>query len=126
MQAAEAEVAVLTREALTALLAARRGVDQGQSMRCRRKVARWPFPGTVQLWLPDDDFGERLELARSLNLSEEGLAVRCEEPIAPGIEITLAVHEPEISFQGRAIVRHCTENDDGRYCVGMSFVFEDE
>jgi len=119
-----AEVTVLTERALAKLLADRQGAHANHSRKCRRKAVRWPFPGTVQLWIPDDEFGESLILATSLNLSVEGLAIRCQDPMEPGTEVTLAVHEPEVSFQGRAVVRHCTENDDGLYCIGMSFIFD--
>jgi len=120
-----AEVTVLTERALAKLLADRQGVPAKHTRKCRRQTLRWPFPGTVQLWLPDDVYGESLILATSLNLSIEGLAVRCEEPLEPGTEVTLAVHEPEVSFQGRAVVRHCTENDDGLHCIGMAFLFDE-
>lgn len=117
------EVTLLTEESLEALLAERRGVSVTKSKQCRREVVRWPFPGTVQLWLHDDEFDERLVLARSLNLSVKGLAIRCEEPLEPGTVVTLAVHEPEVSFQGKAVVKHCTQNDDDVYCIGLAFVF---
>ncbi len=117
------EVTLLTEESLGALLAERRGLCVTKSKQCRREVVRWPFPGTVQLWLSDDQDGEKLILARSLNLSVKGLAIRCEEPLEPGTTVTVAVHEPEVSFQGEAVVKHCTQNDDGIYCVGLAFVF---
>ena len=119
-----AEITVLTERALAKLFTERKGVHAKHSRTCRRQVARWPFPGTVQLWVPDDEVGESLILATSLDLSVEGLAVRCETSLEVGIELTLAVHEPEVSFQGRAVVRHCTENDDGLYCIGMAFLFD--
>lgn len=119
-----AEVTVLTERALAKLLTERQEVRSKHSRKCRRQTVRWPFPGTVQLWVPDDEVGEALILATSLDLSVKGLAVRCEEPLEVGIEVTLAVHEPEVSFQGRAVVRHCTENDDGLYCIGMAFIFD--
>lgn len=119
-----AEVTVLTEDALRKLLADRQGVSATGPKKCRRKAVRWPFPGTVQLWVNDDAFGERLLLATSLNLSVQGIAVRCDEEVEVGTELTLAVHEPEISFQGRAVVRHCAQNDDEIYCIGLAFLFE--
>jgi hypothetical protein len=38
------------------------------------------------------------------------------------MELAIAIHEPEVSFHGRAAVRHCTEVEDGYY-VGMQFLF---
>jgi len=88
-------------------------------------VPRWPFPGTVELWIPQADGTELYTLATSMNLSLQGIGIRCEEPLAPGLELGIAVHEPEVSFHGHAIVRHCTEIQDD-YLVGLQFIFEDE
>ncbi len=119
-----AEVTVLTEKALGKLLAERQGISATKSKKCRRQAVRWPFPGTVQLWLNDETDGERLLLATSLNLSVQGMAIRCDESLEPGTEVTLAVHEPEVSFQGRAVVRHCAQNDDDIYCIGLAFMFD--
>ena len=41
-----------------------------------------------------------------------------------GLELALAVHQPELSLHGRAVVKHCTEIDAGCY-IGVQFLFED-
>ena len=85
----------------------------------RRRAQRWPFPGTVELWIPDEDGVEQHTLATSLNLSVHGIGLRTDDT-----ELAIAIHEPEVSFHGRAIVRHCTELEEGYY-VGMQFKFPD-
>ena len=87
----------------------------------RRKSARWPFPGTAELWVPRDDGTEDYVLATSLDLSSDGVGIRCETPLEPGLELAVALHEPEKTFHGRARVRHCTEIDD-EYLIGIQFI----
>ena len=90
----------------------------------RRRMPRWPFPGTVELWIPQSDGIERYTLATSLNLSLQGVGIRCDEPLSPGLELSIAIHEPEASFHGHAMVRHCTEIEDD-YLIGLQFLFDD-
>jgi hypothetical protein len=91
----------------------------------RRKVLRWPFPGTVELWIPQPDGSERYTLATSLNLSLQGVGIRCDEPLSPCLELGIAIHEPEASFHGHAVVRHCMEIEDD-YLIGLQFLFDDD
>ena len=117
------EICRLTEKAVAKLLA-RRGVRvRGKKGKGRRLLPRWPFPGTVELWIPQDDQTERYELATSLNLSLRGVGIRCDEPLTPGLELAVAIHEPEVSFHGRAVARHCTEMEDD-YLVGLEFLFD--
>jgi hypothetical protein len=92
-----------------------------------RREERWPFPGTVEVWLPDDCYGERHVLATLHNLSPSGLAMRSRHPVPVSSRVSLAIHEPELSCYGRAIVRHCTQAHTG-YLIGVEFAFggEDE
>ena len=87
-------------------------------------MPRWPFPGTVELWIPEGDGTERYELATSLNLSLVGVGIRCDESLESGVELAIAIHEPEVSFHGRAVVRHCTEMESD-FLVGLEFLFSD-
>lgn len=85
-----------------------------------RREERWPFPGTVEIWLPDDCYGERHILATMHNLSPSGLAMRTRRPIATDTRVSLALHQPEMSCYGHGIVRHCTRANVG-YLIGVEF-----
>jgi hypothetical protein len=117
------EICPLTEDAVAKLLTYRRVKKSNAGPRGRRKTARWPFPGTVELWIPEDGETERYALATSLNLSLHGAGIRCDEPLAAGLDLAIAIHEPEVSFHGRAIVRHCTEIEDD-YLIGLQFCFD--
>lgn len=117
------EICPLSEEAVANLLAGRNVRQPDTKGKARRKVARWPFPGTVELWIPDEGGQERYVLATSLDLSLGGVGIRCDEPLSPGLELALAVHEPEISFHGRCVVRHCTDME-GEYLIGLQFSYE--
>jgi PilZ domain len=86
---------------------------------------RWPFPGTVEVWLPDDCYGERHLLATLHNLSAGGLAMRTRRPIPTDTRLSLAIHQPELSCYGHAHVRHCTRAAVG-YLIGVEFLFNAE
>ena len=116
------EIYPLTEDAIAKLLADREAGASSSNTRERRKVARWPFPGTVELWIPKENDIERYLLATSLNLSLHGVGIRCDEPLPRGLELDVAIHEPEMSFHGRAVARHCTEIED-EYLIGLEFLF---
>lgn len=120
-----AEICALTKEAVGQLLAKRQSRSSRADSTCRRRAMRWPFPGTVELWVPDEDTGEHYALATSINLSLEGIGIRSDEELRPGLQLAVAIHEPEMSFHGRAQVRHCTETDAGSFIVGLQFLFDD-
>jgi len=113
----------LTRRAVKRFLGERATLGHAGHDNCQRQATRWPFPGTVELWIPVAASGERYALASSVNLSVEGMAIKHDEALVPGTEVGIAFHEPEASFHGRASVRHCTEIADGVYFVGMQFRF---
>jgi hypothetical protein len=118
-----AEICPLTQNALADLLA-RRLARQGRTPSdCRRSAPRWSFPGTVELWIPGPD-GEDYGLATSINLSTTGIGIRLDDFLEAGTHIGIAVHEPEMSFHGRAVVRHCTATERGYYLAGLEFVFD--
>lgn len=114
----------LSEQTIAELLARRGGDEPDVADDCQRRAPRWPFPGTVELWVPDESGCERYELATSLNLSHHGIGIRFEEALKPGRELNIAIHEPEASFHGRAEVRHCTELSDGTYYIGLQFRFD--
>jgi hypothetical protein len=45
--------------------------------------------------------------------------------VAADTKIALAIHQPELSCYGHAVIRHCTQTPAG-YLVGMEFIFEEE
>ncbi|TWT45980.1 PilZ domain protein [Phycisphaerae bacterium RAS1] len=90
----------------------------------KRRTERWPFAGTVEIWLPDECYGERHLLATVHNISLHGFAVRTRRPIPNGTQVSFALHQPELSGYGTGQVRHCTRAQVG-YLIGVEFVFED-
>lgn len=115
----------LSPEAIRELLDSRKIDAQSKHPPGKRHVERWPFPGTVEVWLPDECYGERHLLATLHNLSAGGLAMRTRRPIPTSTRLSLALHQPELSCYGHAIVRHCTRAPVG-YLVGVEFFYVDE
>ncbi|MEK6677549.1 MAG: PilZ domain-containing protein [Planctomycetota bacterium] len=124
------EFCPLTEEAICNLLEARQGFlprDRRNASRntpTRRQVTRWPFPGTVELWIPDRYGVEQYTLGSCVDLSRNGAGVQCDRSIPVGMELALAIHQPEATFHGRATVRHCSPRDDNEYYIGVEFSFE--
>ena len=118
-----AEICPLTEQAVGELLSKRQSWASRGDANGRRRGLRWPFPGTVELWIPDEEGGERYALATSINLSVDGIGVRADEELRSGLQLAIAIHEPEMSFHGRAVVRHCAETNTGSYIVGLEFVY---
>ena len=119
-----AEICALTEQSVGELLAKRQSWASRADASGRRRTMRWPFPGTVELWIPDEDGGERYALATSINLSIDGIGIRADEELPPGLQLAVAIHEPEMSFHGKAVVRHCTETETGSFIVGLQFLFD--
>lgn len=119
-----AEICALTEQAVGELLAKRQSWASRADAGGRRRMMRWPFPGTVELWIPDGNGGERYNLATSINLSIDGIGIRADEELPPGLQLAVAIHEPEMSFHGQALVRHCTETDTDSYILGLQFLFD--
>lgn len=116
------EICPLSRNTLGKMLSDRDAYASERRGRPRRAAVRWPFPGTVELWIPDELGLEHYTLATSLDLSLEGVGIRCDEELERGLELAVAIHEPEASFHGRALVRHCTEVEE-EYLIGLQFLF---
>jgi|GEM_PF-2089352 len=116
------EIKPLTKKAIASLLKQRQEKAFGKG-RCRREVERWPFPGTAELWVTGESGLEDYRLATCENLSVNGAGIRSEDELPVGMEMGIALHEPEVSFHGRAVVRHCTETDGGYFTVGVEFLF---
>ncbi|MGD8454535.1 MAG: PilZ domain-containing protein [Phycisphaerae bacterium] len=118
------QIVKLCPQAIQELLDSRGRGDKSQAEPAtgKRRAERWPFPGTVELWLPDECYGERHLLATLHNLSNNGLAMRTRRPIGSDTKISFAIHEPELSVYGHAVVRHCTRAHVG-YLIGIEFIF---
>ncbi len=116
------KIVQISPDAVRELLHSRSVAMQGTAVAGRRREERWPFPGTVEIWLPDECYGERHILATLHNLSEGGLAMRTRRPVPTETRLALAIHQPEMSCYGHGIVRHCTRAAIG-YLVGVEFIF---
>lgn len=116
------EIVPLTRDAIKELLRLRAGGDDGGELG-RRQLPRWPFPGAVEIWVPDAEGREVHVIATLHDMGEGGVGVRSDVRLEPGSTLNIAVHQPEASFHGQATVRHCTRRRTG-YHVGMEFKFD--
>ena len=119
------EICPLTKATIAELLQGREADLAEYASDERRRSPRWPFPGTVEVWIPQENGEERYLLATCENLGRGGVGVRCDEELPVDWELPIAIHQPERSLHGRAIVRHATWTPKGYY-VGMEFVFEHE
>lgn len=117
------KIVKLTPEAVRELIDSMQIESHNKLPQGKRRDERWPFPGTVEIWLPDEAYGERHLLATLHNLSAGGLAMRTRRPIPTGTTLSLALHQPALSCYGHAIVRHCTRAPVG-YLVGVEFTFK--
>lgn len=116
------EIQPLTRASVASFLDGRELFTPDEHAHARRRVPRWPFPGTVELWIPEGD-GERYELASCVNLSVDGLGMLCDEKLPYGMRLGIAFHQPEISFHGHAVVKHIARQN-GAYYTGVQFLYE--
>ncbi len=119
------EIVKLTPAAVRELIDSQRIDAVAKQVPGQRREERWPFPGTVEVWLPEDCYGERHVLATLHNLSPHGLAMRSRRPVAKDTRISLAIHQPSMSCYGYGVVRHCTRAHVG-YLIGVEFTFESD
>ena len=117
------EIVPLTAGAVRRLLELQQAPVEESEDLDKRAAARWPFPGAVEIWVPDEGGIERHVLGACHNLTDRGVGVRCDEPIETGATLPIAIHQPELSLHGQAMVRHCTMRGQG-YLVGFEFVFQ--
>ena len=118
------EIVKLTRKRIAEIVKARQDAGKLPTEQAhveRRKVARWPFKGAVELW-PDGADGRSLTHGTCLNISETGMGLSCDEHLNSGQIMEVAVHLPEMTLCGRAIVHYCAEVRS-QYMIGMEFVF---
>ncbi len=115
----------LTPDTVRELVDSRRIKSEPKRPPGQRRQERWPFPGTVEIWLPDKCYGDQHLLATLHNLSLNGLAMRIRRPIPAETRVSLAIHQPELSVYGHAVIRHCTRAAVG-YLIGAEFFFRPE
>lgn len=113
----------LTPAAVEELLDAHRMPSVAKQANVKRRHERWPFPGTIEIWLPEKCYGELNFLATLHNLSPGGLAMRSRRPIPVDTRLSFAIHVPALSTYGEGVVRHCTQAHAG-YLIGVEFIFE--
>lgn len=115
------EFVPLNRATIAKLIENRQARDAGVSGRKRRRLARWPFPGQLQLWVRNAA-GEEIQLFGTChNLNENGIGVNCERHIEPGTRVPIAIHQPEATYHGEGVVRHSTPSG-AEYFVGIEFI----
>ncbi len=118
------EFVVLDADGVRALLANDQRSSADRRDGPRRRVQRWPFPGTVQIQITDS-MGEEVELLGTChNINEHGIGFQCERSIPVGMPLPIAIHQPDATYHGRCVVRHCTASD-GEYFIGVEFVTGD-
>jgi len=116
----EKEFIALSSEAIHKLVEDRKQADRRGPQRSRRRIERWPFPGPVQLWCGDDAGEEEQVFGTCRNLTKHGIGFYCERAFEPGTKISVAIHQPEATYHGQGVVRHCTKSDQ-EYFIGMEF-----
>lgn len=112
----------LDKDSIQKLVEIQGGVPaKGRNQPKRRKIQRWPFPGPVQLWFTDASGEETQIIGTCHNLNENGIGLYCERGFEIGRQMPIAIHQPEASYHGDGVVRHCTQSGD-EYFVGLEFV----
>ncbi len=115
------EFVALNAETIQTLLQSGARERSDRRGRERRREKRWPFPGTVQLWLRDRA-GEEFEVhATCQNLNEAGLGLLCDRGFEVDMVVPIAIHQPDATYHGTGVIRHCTPSD-GAYFVGVELV----
>ena len=112
------EFVALNTASIKTLLATGGRQASDRRSRERRREKRWPFPGTVQFWVKDR-FGEDVQILGTCdNMNEQGIGVLCGRALEVGLRLPIAIHQPEATYHGEGVVRHCTpwENE---YFIGI-------
>jgi hypothetical protein len=116
------EIIKLTQQAIVDLIKSRQEKNDSFAGRERRRIARWPFPGTVEIHPPEGTPGQWFATCR--DISESGLGMIGEQWFEPESVIGIAIHLPEATLYGRGIVRYCQQTRDG-YMTGIEFDFSE-
>lgn len=115
------EIQPLSADTIAKLVADSQPGDAAPEGNGKRRAPRWPFPGAIELWVRNPEGEERHILGVCQNLSEGGVGVRLDEPLAVGTVLNLALHQPALSVHGKGTVRHCAPRGEA-YFAGLEFV----
>jgi len=121
MDVQDKEFVKLTRETIRQFIADREQERDAKTGVQKRRLDRWPFPAPIQLWRKLPDGQEVQMLATCRNLNDHGVGVLCDKRIEMGVQVELAIHQPEVTYYGRGVVRHCTSSKR-EYFVGIEFI----
>jgi len=117
------EIFKLTRRGIADLLRSPAHAAAAHSGNERRQTPRGTFPATVEIYPAGGDGTERW-FGTCRNLSETGLGMSCDRHFDPEMPLDIAIHLPEASLCGRAVVRYCMETPHG-FMVGLEFDFQE-
>jgi hypothetical protein len=117
------EFVKLTSTAIADLIEKKSPSPDHRKAQNRRNEARWPFRGTVELWIPNESGNETHVLATALNISLSGIAILSDGELCMGQSMAIAVHLPEATYYGRAATKHTTESPVG-HIVGLQFEYD--
>ncbi len=120
------EIVRLTRKQVSRLIH-KRMQEAGHKFegREKRRMPRWPFPGTVELRRADGTDPNQW-FASCRDISEGGMGMKTDTYFAPDTVLDISVHLPEQTFYGQAAVRYCRELDsESEYLLGVQFIFEE-
>ena len=115
------ELVQLTRGAIHDLLRSRCEEHAQFGPQERRHNARWPFPGTIEIH-PAGAPAHEQSFGTCRNLSETGMGMSCERFFEPEAILEIAVHLPEATLVGHAVVRYCMKTPRG-FMTGIEFQF---
>jgi PilZ domain len=115
------EIIQLTRESIRDLVYSRQAEVDSLPGHTRRRTPRWPFPGTVGIHPTDGTNGQWFATCR--DISETGLGMCGEHYFYPDTIVEIAIHLPEATLYGRAVVRYCQQTPSG-YMTGVEFTFD--
>jgi len=86
----------------------------------RRKSPRWPLAGSVEFWLPNNNWEEPW-IGNCRNLSPGGLGMSCDIFLEVDSIVGIILYLPVGSFHTTATVRYCQKVRD-QYMVGLEFL----
>ncbi|MCL2330022.1 MAG: PilZ domain-containing protein [Phycisphaerae bacterium] len=119
------EIVNLTQKRITEIVVARQeaGLLPSELVPVERRHGdRWPFRGAVELW-PEGMDGRSLTHGTCLNIGDSGMGLCCDEYHAPGETMEVAIHLPEMTLCGQAVVRYCSQVRN-QFMVGMEFIYD--
>lgn len=118
------EIVKLSREALLGLVMARQAAEGAEPYTGpeRRRTARWPFPGQVEV-CPTDGEHTVPQFYDCRDLNDTGMGMCGESAYPVGTILELSIHMPEVTLYGRGVVRYCMHTPRG-HMMGVEFLFD--